>query len=150
MTTQAPRGHERLPHTADVRLHAWAPSRADCIAEAIAAMVGCFAVVPPGAPIEPVDLPMSASNDLDLLVGALDEVIFRLETEDQVPGAVTVAETPEGVRLHLEVTDVASAQQIGAIPKAVSLHDLSFAADQAAEQAAEKPEEAAGQAAGQS
>jgi hypothetical protein len=36
-------GHRTLPHTADIRIEAWAPGREQCIAEAVRGMVDTFA-----------------------------------------------------------------------------------------------------------
>jgi SHS2 domain-containing protein len=124
--SEAPRGHERLPHTADVRLRAWAPAKLECLAEAVTALVASFASVAPGAPTERFEVAVTASRDEDLLVTALEEVIFLLESDGRVPAGVSVAATPQGVRLCLEVTDVTEVEQVGAVPKAISWHDLQF------------------------
>ena len=48
---RAARGHRTVPHTADLRIEAWAPTREECMAEAARGLVGSFAAVagsPPG------------------------------------------------------------------------------------------------------
>ncbi|WP_420884068.1 archease [Micromonospora sp. CPCC 205547] len=35
-------GHRRVPHTADVRIEAWAPDQESCLAEAVDALVETF------------------------------------------------------------------------------------------------------------
>jgi SHS2 domain-containing protein len=34
-----------MPHTADLRIEAWAPTREECLAEAVRSLVDSFAVV---------------------------------------------------------------------------------------------------------
>ena len=41
----AGRGHRTVPHTADLRVEAWAPTREACLAEAVRGLVDRFAVV---------------------------------------------------------------------------------------------------------
>ncbi len=40
---QRDRGHRNVPHTADLRIEAWGPTREDCIAEALRGLVESFA-----------------------------------------------------------------------------------------------------------
>ena len=131
MERRPARGHRRLPHTADVRIEAWAPTREECVAEAVAALVGTF-VDPAGAPSGPqreFRVP-AGDDDADLLVGVLDEVIFRMETEGELPLHTDVADDGAGglvVRWRTAGTD--AVDLVGAVPKAASLHELRFGPD---------------------
>lgn len=116
-----------MPHTADVRFEAWAPTREGCLAEAVAALVATFA--------DPADAPASGVGgyavppgpDEDLLVAVLDEVVFRLETEGVVPVATEVsADADGGLRVRWRTVGTDAVQPVGAVPKAVSLHGLRF------------------------
>lgn len=52
MTTgpgHSPHGHRSVPHTGDLRVEAWAPTREECIAEAVRGMVASFADLPADA-----------------------------------------------------------------------------------------------------
>ncbi|MEH0829763.1 MULTISPECIES: archease [unclassified Micromonospora] len=120
------RGHRAVPHTADVRIEAWAPDREGCLAEAVAALVATF-VDTTGARADgetTVELP--AARDEDLLVGVLDEVIFRLETEGTVPLATQVLPSGDGVRMRWHTVGTDAVELVGAVPKAISLHELRF------------------------
>ncbi|MEH0845392.1 archease [Micromonospora sp. CPCC 205711] len=121
-------GHRRVPHTADVRLEAWAPDREGCLAQAVSALVETFvetAGVRPDAEAT-VDLP--PGDDEDLLVGLLDEVIFRMETEGTLPLVTQVAPGDDGgLRVRWRTVDTDAVELVGAVPKAVSLHALRFA-----------------------
>ncbi|SCL72328.1 archease [Micromonospora peucetia] len=121
------RGHRRLPHTADVRFEAWAPTREECVAEAVAALVGTF-VDPAGASPGPQrEFRAPAGDDADLLVGVLDEVIFRMETAGELPLHTDVADDGAGgLVVRWRTADTDAVELVGAVPKAVSLHELRF------------------------
>jgi SHS2 domain-containing protein len=130
MTRSAGTGHRCVPHTADVRIEAWAPSREACLAEAVTALVRSFVECPDRAPTRAVELSLRADRDEDLLVVLLDEVIFRMETEGWLPLRTEVRpDRDTGIRLRVDAADTGEVRLIGAVPKAVSLHDLRFAAD---------------------
>ena len=50
LASGAGRGHRTVPHTADLRIEAWAPTREECLAEAVRGLVDSFAVVAPQPP----------------------------------------------------------------------------------------------------
>jgi SHS2 domain-containing protein len=120
-------GHRSVPHTADMRLEAWAPTRERCITEAIMAMVHSFAE-PAGAPKPAVaEFRVESGPDDDMLVAALDEVIYRMDTEGELPVDAQVIPAGDGgllVRARMAATS--RFRLIGAVPKAVSWHDLRF------------------------
>jgi SHS2 domain-containing protein len=123
-------GHRALPHTADVRVEAWAPSREGCVAEAVAGMVAGFADLSAAAPIETVtrriDRSIDRAADDDLLVGVLEEVIYLLDTRGLLPVATDVVADGGGLVVRFDMADADQVPPIGAVPKAVSLHDLRF------------------------
>ncbi|MFC0007696.1 archease [Micromonospora siamensis] len=124
------RGHRAVPHTADVRIEAWAPRREECVAEAVTALVETFADTSGAAPGAETGFTVPAAADPDLLVGVLDEVIFRLETEGTLPLEVRVTAAPDGgLRVRWRGTDTDAVEPVGAVPKAVSLHELRFGPD---------------------
>lgn len=119
-----------MSHTADVRFEAWAPTREDCLAEAVTALVATFT--------DPGDAPASGgggfavppARDEDLLVAVLDEVVFRLETEGVVPVATEVTGDDDGgLRVRWRTVGADAVESVGAVPKAVSLHGLRFGPD---------------------
>jgi SHS2 domain-containing protein len=124
------RGHRCVPHTADVRIEAWAARRGDCVAEAVAALVGSFTDPGGARPRAERTFHAPPAADEDLLVAVLDEVIFRMETTDELPLATEVTDEGTGgllVRWH--TTGTAEVELTGAVPKAVSLHELRFGPD---------------------
>jgi len=125
MTTRTP-GHRSVPHTADARIEAWAPSREQCVVEAVAAMVDGFADVSAAPSAGTVEFRAGPATDPDLLVAVLDRVVYLMDTEGQLP---TDAEVRAGngvldVRMRMAGPD--RIETFGAVPKAVSLHDLRF------------------------
>ena len=122
----ASQGHRLLPHTADLIIEAWGPTRASCLDEAVMALVESFADVSGGsaAPrVVPVDIEGGDLEDLVALL--LEEVIYIVEVLGVVPVSVELSEG-ENTRVagFLETVPVTSVELIGAAPKAVSHHDL--------------------------
>ncbi|SCL73074.1 SHS2 domain-containing protein [Micromonospora citrea] len=124
------RGHRCVPHTADVRVEAWAPTREECVAEAVAALVDTFVDPAGAAPDGGREFRAPAGDDEDLLVAVLDEVIFRMETEGELPLRTEVADDGAGgLTVRWGTTDTDAVELVGAVPKAVSLHELRFGRD---------------------
>lgn len=120
-------GHQVLPHTADVALAAWAPTRAECIAETVRALVESFVDMSRAAPRESIAFPIEPESDEDLLVAILDEVIYQIEVYDRVPVDVEVAEDNDGGGVvHFATASTGDVELVGAVPKAVSWHELQF------------------------
>jgi protein archease len=117
-------GYRTVPHTADVRIEAWAPSREECVAQAASGMLTSFLDLSSAVPVATVSSHLNPDTDEDLLVGALDEVIYRLDTDGRIPVSVAVA---VGGDVTLAMADPSTVALIGAVPKAVSLHELRFA-----------------------
>ncbi|MFG1708950.1 archease [Nonomuraea sp. M3C6] len=124
------RGHRVLPHTADIAVEAWADSREECLAEAVQALVESFADVGEAVPDDCVTVALGEESDEELLVSVLDEVIYQVEVYGRVPVDVSVDERTGATRGQVEVrmatVGVERARQVGAMPKAVSLHGLRF------------------------
>ena len=132
LASGARQGHRSVPHTADLRVEAWAATREECLAEAVRALVDSFAVVAAARPRRTAERRFIAGSDEDLLVAIIDEVIYRLDADGEIPVTVDVRPAPDGgVVLAMQLADVGEAEITGAAPKAASLHDLRCAADTA-------------------
>lgn len=125
--SRSTRGHRLVPHTADLRIEAWAPTREECIAETVIGSVHSF-VDTSGAP-GPVERTsrVVAGTDEDLLVAVLDEVIYRMDVEAEVPVRVVLRPLDDGADATFAMVDLRALPQVGAVPKAVSLHGLRLA-----------------------
>ena len=116
-----------LPHTADVRFEAWGPSRESCLAEAVLAAVETFADVSTASPAGEVAFRVEEGEPVDVLAAVLDELIFLLDTRDLLPLAATVRAAGDGtLDVRFTMTTASPTQLTGAVPKAVSLHELTF------------------------
>ncbi|GAA3370758.1 archease [Streptomyces sannanensis] len=122
-----PRGHRSVPHTGDLAVEAWAPTREECIAEAVQGMVRSFADIPDPAAGTPRDGEVTADTDAQLLAAVLEDVIYRMDTAGELPADVSVRPTPDGVHVRYTMTGTETVTQIGAVPKAVALHGLRLA-----------------------
>ncbi|MCX4458915.1 archease [Streptomyces sp. NBC_01340] len=97
------------------------------MAEAVRGMVGSFADLPPGASGVTRECAVSAVDAGRLLAAVLEEVIHRMDAASELPVGVAVTRGPGGVGLRFTMADSSAATQIGAVPKAVSLHGLALA-----------------------
>jgi SHS2 domain-containing protein len=124
-------GHRVVPHTADLALESWAPTKGECLAQAVQALVESFADVRSAIPRESVTLQVAEPTDEELLVRVLDDVIYGLEVHGRLPADISVDVPPGGTPGLAEVRFAAvpagDAVLTGALPKAVSLHELRFA-----------------------
>lgn len=123
------RGYRSVPHTADLRIEAWAPTREECIAEAVRGLVASFADTGgvPGGQASSRHLP--PGSDADLLAAAIDEVIYTLDADGKIPAALRAAPAADGgIDLTFDLADAAAVEIIGAVPKAASLSGLTCAA----------------------
>jgi len=120
-------GYRTVPHTADLRVEAWAGSCSDCIAAALRGLVSAFADVTGASPVRTARWRLEAGSPADLLVAAAEEIIYMLDTRGEIPVSIQVRPgDPAGISivLILELASAESAEFTGAIPKAVSLHEL--------------------------
>lgn len=122
----ADRGHRTVPHTADLRIEAWAPSRHECLAEALRGLIGSFADVTgiPGHRTKEREYPVLAASDADVLAAAAEEIIYLLDAEGQIPVEVQVRPMTGGVDLVLALAAADAVEITGSAPKAVSFHGL--------------------------
>jgi len=126
--TEEAAGHRAVPHTADLRVEAWAPTREGCIAEAVLGTVEAFVDIASAHPESTQRCRVEANSDEDLLVAVLDELIYTLDTTGRIPVDVELDTLDSGLDVRFATIDAAHLPQVGAVPKAVSLHDLYLAA----------------------
>lgn len=112
-----------MPHTADLRIEAWAPTRDGCIRQAVLGTVASFLDTSKAHPNHTFLRRLTADRDDDLLVAVLDEVIYLLDTTGEAPVDLGIKGTDGGVDVTFSMAD-ASTLQAGAVPKGVSLNDL--------------------------
>ncbi|WP_114257757.1 archease [Streptomyces sp. Go-475] len=122
-------GHRAVPHPGDIRIEAWAACREHCLAEAVLAMVECFADLSGVRPTAVDRVRLAEASDDDLLATLLDEVIFRLEAYGEVPVDVEADEADGGLDVRLAVTGLDHVRITGEIPTAVAWNELRIGPD---------------------
>lgn len=127
--TSSPSGHRTVPHTADLRLEAWAPTREECIAEAVLGLVESFADVSSARAHRVVTFTVAEEAAEDMLLKVLDEVIYQLDVQGEVPIDVETEATDDRLELRLAMAGTDEVESVGAAPKAVSLNGLHCAAE---------------------
>jgi SHS2 domain-containing protein len=120
-------GHRTVPHTADLRVEAWAPTREGCIAQAVLGTVATFVDTSTVHAERTHRCQLAGHSDEDLLVAVLDEVIYLLDTENEAAVDVELEPLDSGLDVRFAMCDATSLPQVGAVPKAVSLHELCLA-----------------------
>jgi len=122
-------GHRLLPHTADVRLLAWAPSAPECLDEAVRALADVFVAVPDDAARVSVPVALPAGVGGEMLVSLLEEALFVVDVRGLVPVGARLALEPAGIRGEFATVALADVEQVGSVPKAIARSDLVFGED---------------------
>jgi len=121
------RGHAVLPHTADVRFEAWAPTAQECYEEAVEGFVGIFADVTRAPAGQPRPFHVGPGSPEALLLLLIDEVLLDVDFEGLVPRAARV-EPPSGEGLDgvLDLVPLDEVMVTGSVAKGVSYEGLRF------------------------
>ncbi|MFD1659377.1 archease [Streptomyces caeni] len=115
-----------MPHTADLRVEAWAPTREECLAQAVRGVCASFLDLTGAVGVRRRDAVVRGDRDEDVLVALLEEVVYWLDTEGEVPVDVELTPAADGLHIGLHMADAGALPATGAVPKAVTLHDLAF------------------------
>lgn len=125
-------GHRALPHTADVILQAWAPTRRGCLREAVLALADSFvdrtarAAAAPGV-TRPVRFRIGPGENAEQLLALLGEALFAIDALGVVPADVELRRLPSGGLDGVFTAVPADAVEVvAAVPKAVAYSDLVF------------------------
>jgi len=113
-----------VPHTADLRIEAWAPTRDGCIRQAVLGAVESFLDTSTSGPPHTRRRHLAADRDDDLLVAVLDDVIHLLDTAGEAPVDLRLRSLDGAVDVEFAMVDATTLGQVGAVPKAVSLNEL--------------------------
>jgi SHS2 domain-containing protein len=96
--------------------------------EAVAGLVAAFADCSGAETTDPVPFALDPADDDELLVQLLEEVLYLVDALGVVPATTEVVEAEDGgIAGSFDVVPVAQIEQTGAVPKAISRGDLSFA-----------------------
>ncbi|WP_240136076.1 archease [Streptomyces sp. MUM 178J] len=119
-------GRRSVPHTADLRVEAWGPTREECLEQAVHGVCESFLDLRGAQAVGRREAAVLAGSDEELLVALLEEVVYWLDAEGEVPVGVEVAPVDRGVHAVLRMADARSCPVVGASPKAVTWHGLEF------------------------
>jgi SHS2 domain-containing protein len=123
-------GHRVLPHTADVIVEAWAPSRSGCLEELVRGLVETFADVRGARATREIPLEIGAADDLDVVIGLADDVCYLLDADGLVVLDVALEEEDDAnFDGTFFVAPVDAVVATGAPPKGISRSGLVFAAE---------------------
>lgn len=122
-------GHRTVPHTADLRIEAWAPTREGCIRQAVLGAVESFLDTSSAHPDRARLRRLTADRDDDLLVAVLEEVIYFLDAVGEAPVDLDLTRVNGALDVDFTMVDAGTLPQVGAVPKAVSLNELRFSRD---------------------
>lgn len=86
-----------MPHTADLRIEAWAPTRDGCIRQAVLGTVESFLDLESAHAVHTRLRRLTADRDDDLLVAVLEEVIYLLDTVGETRLSISGCATLTGV-----------------------------------------------------
>lgn len=127
----SPAGHAVRPHTADVIVEAWGPSRTACLEELVRGVVGTFADVGDVRATSEIALEVNEALDEDVVVTILEDVCYLLDADGLVVVDVELEEEEEsgGFQGVFRVAPVGDVVATGAPPKGISRSDLSFSRD---------------------
>lgn len=125
-------GHRLLPHTADLRLEAWATTREGCFDQAVRALAESFVEPATTAPRREVPVLLLGDRDDALLAALLEEVIYTVEVLGLVPLTATLTPADDaGLAGWFDAVPVSAVELVGSVPKAVSRGDLEVATSDA-------------------
>jgi SHS2 domain-containing protein len=120
-------GHRTVPHTADLIIEAWAPTREACLGQAVRALVDTFADTSGVTSTRPLVLRIPPGDDTELLIALLEEVIYLLDVLEVVPVHVSVCAAEDGgLGGCFDVAVLAAVHIVGPAPKAVARSELAF------------------------
>ncbi len=123
-------GNRAVPHTADLRVEAWAESCHECVAEALRGLVDSVVDVSGAAVTRTAERELTGASPADLLAAAAEEIIYILDTSGEIPVSVRVRPAgPAGIVVTLGLASAGAAEFTGAVPKAVSFHGLTCQPD---------------------
>jgi SHS2 domain-containing protein len=120
-------GHRVLPETSDVMLEAWGPTRETCMAQAVGALVACFADVTVATSTRVVPFTVAAGTDERQLLDILDECLSVFEMFEIVPVDTQVERADDGsLACSFDAAEAGRVHLLAGPPRGVRLHELEF------------------------
>lgn len=123
---RASAGHRTVPHTADLIIESWAPTRERCLTEAVAALTESCADTSNAVPTSRHTFRLGAGSDQETLVALLEEVLYVLDAHGQAPVTTHVARNGSELAGWFDVVGVGGVPLTGSAPKGISRSGLTF------------------------
>lgn len=121
-------GYRLLPHTADVQLLVWGPSREACLEQAVPALAATFTSVGRATGRQGPSVVIPAGPDQEQLLALIEEALYLIDVDGRVPVTATVRRLPDGgLTVRFGTVPASDVVQTGSIPKAATRHALTFA-----------------------
>ena len=115
-----------MPHAADLRIVAWAPSRSECLRQVIIGLVHSIAELSTAPVTRTITRTLRATDHrADIVSRVLDEVIYLLDVDASLPVDARVTEIEGGYQVSMWVAAITDIE-LSVTPKAVPLQDLYF------------------------
>jgi SHS2 domain-containing protein len=113
-------GHRLVRHDEDLTLEAWGRGRADCVAEAVRALMETFAEPGAAVPLRTLTWTFHPRCDDELLVDVLAEALCQVEDHDRLPVDLELVDGQSGtVLVRFAVVPVALVTRIAELPAAI-------------------------------
>lgn len=125
-------GHRTVPHTADLRVEAWAPTREGCIPQAVLGTIDSFLDTSSARPNRTHRCQLVGLSDEDLLAAVLEEILYLLDTENEAPIDVELEPIDTGVDVRLAMCESRSCPRSAPCPRRYRCTSWTSPADQAA------------------
>ncbi|WP_157355770.1 archease [Nocardia terrae] len=117
-------GYRYIPRPDDLCVEAWAPTRERCLVQVIDAVVDSFIQRPRPEPSETIEWVMPRDRAENLMGTLLEAVDHQMEVYSRIPVTTTVERLDSGWRVRFELADLDRTTLCGAVPTAVTLHDI--------------------------
>jgi SHS2 domain-containing protein len=121
------RGHRRAPHSPDVVFEVWAPTRDECFAEAVRAVLDVVDAPVSAAGVREVHVDLRPAAEEDMLVELLEEILDLVGRGRLVPVDVAVSDRADGgLTADLVAVPSADHEPTDDMPQTVSDAGLAF------------------------
>lgn len=121
-------GYRLLPHTADMQILAWGPSREVCLEQVVRAFAATFMQADAATCREWRSVGIQPGPDEEQLLALIDELLYLMDVDGEVPVVAKVSRLPDGgITARLGAVPTSEILQTGSVPKAASRHALAFA-----------------------
>lgn len=118
-----------MPHTADIIVEAWAPTRELCLAEAVKGLTTSYADTSTAVPSARHTFRIVATTEEQTLAFVLDEALYVLDALGEVPIEAHFDTAPGELHGRFELAPVGEVELVGSVPKGIALSGLTMVSE---------------------